>query len=151
MSNINITDLTEKTTISDSDVVVVEDSNGTYKSTKANLLKEIKTSKFDDVTISGSNLSFYANGTSKKTITLPTSSGGSGTTLPSQTGNAGKVLGTDGTNLSWVMQTSGGSGGTSIEFNVKDYGAHGDFKIPTSYNKTAYEQGKINTRTDIYN
>lgn len=150
MSNKNITDLTEKTTISESDVVVVEDSNGTYKSTKANLLKEIKTSKFDDVTISGSNLSFYANGTSKKTITLPTSSSGSGTTLPSQTGNAGKVLGTDGTNLSWVKQTSGGSGGTSIEFNVKDYGAHGDFKIPTSYNKTAYEEGKINTRTDIY-
>ena len=103
MSNINITDLTEKTTISDSDVVVVEDSNGTYKSTKANLLKEIKTSKFDDVALSGNNLSFYANGTSKKTITLPTSSSGSGTTLPSQTGNTGKVLGTDGTNLSWAM------------------------------------------------
>ena len=39
MSNINITDLTEKTTISDSDVVVVEDPNGTYKTTKANLIK----------------------------------------------------------------------------------------------------------------
>ncbi len=41
-------------------------------------LKTVDTSlnnKIDDVTLSGSNLTFKANGTTKKTITLPTSSG----------------------------------------------------------------------------
>ena len=41
MANINISNLTEKTTVKDSDVLLVEDSNSTNKVTKANLLKEV--------------------------------------------------------------------------------------------------------------
>lgn len=41
MANVNISNLSEKTTVSDSDVLLVEDSTATYKTTKANLLKEV--------------------------------------------------------------------------------------------------------------
>lgn len=41
MSNVNISNLAEKTTVSDSDVLLVEDANSTNKVTKANLLKEV--------------------------------------------------------------------------------------------------------------
>ena len=41
MANINISNLTEKTTINDNDVLLVEDSSSTNKVTKANLLKEV--------------------------------------------------------------------------------------------------------------
>lgn len=40
MANINISNLIEKTTVNDNDVLLVEDSNSTNKVTKANLLKE---------------------------------------------------------------------------------------------------------------
>ena len=41
MANVNISNLTEKTTVNDSDVLLVEDSVSTNKVTKANLLKEV--------------------------------------------------------------------------------------------------------------
>ena len=41
MANMNISNLTEKTTVNDSDVLLVEDSVSTNKVTKANLLKEV--------------------------------------------------------------------------------------------------------------
>lgn len=41
MANINISNLTEKTTVNDSDVLLVEDLNSTSKVSKANLLKEV--------------------------------------------------------------------------------------------------------------
>lgn len=41
MSNVNISNLAEKTTVSDSDVLLVEDANSTNKVSKANLLKEV--------------------------------------------------------------------------------------------------------------
>lgn len=41
MANVNINNLTEKTTVNDSDVLLVEDSVSTNKVTKANLLKEV--------------------------------------------------------------------------------------------------------------
>lgn len=41
MANINISNLAEKTTVNDSDVLLVEDSSSTNKVTKANLLKEV--------------------------------------------------------------------------------------------------------------
>ena len=41
MANINISNLTEKTTINDNDVLLVEDASSTNKVTKANLLKEV--------------------------------------------------------------------------------------------------------------
>ena len=43
MANINISNLAEKTTISDEDVLLVEDSTATYKVKKSNLLKEVNT------------------------------------------------------------------------------------------------------------
>lgn len=42
MANTNISTLAEKTTVKDSDVLLVEDSSSTNKVTKANLLKEVK-------------------------------------------------------------------------------------------------------------
>lgn len=41
MANVNISNLTEKTTVNDSDVLLVEDSSSTNKVSKANLLKEV--------------------------------------------------------------------------------------------------------------
>ena len=41
MANVNISNLTEKTTVNDSDVLLVEDLNSTSKVSKANLLKEV--------------------------------------------------------------------------------------------------------------
>lgn len=41
MANINISNLTEKTTVNDNDVLLVEDSSSTNKVTKVNLLKEV--------------------------------------------------------------------------------------------------------------
>ena len=41
MANINISNLAEKTTVNDSDVLLVEDASSTNKVTKANLLKEV--------------------------------------------------------------------------------------------------------------
>lgn len=41
MANVNISNLVEKTTVNDSDVLLVEDSSSTNKVTKANLLKEV--------------------------------------------------------------------------------------------------------------
>ena len=41
MANVNISNLTEKTTVNDGDVLLVEDSVSTNKVTKANLLKEV--------------------------------------------------------------------------------------------------------------
>lgn len=41
MANINISNLTEKTTVNDNDVLLVEDASSTNKVTKANLLKEV--------------------------------------------------------------------------------------------------------------
>ena len=41
MANINISNLAEKTTVNDSDVLLVEDSSSINKVTKANLLKEV--------------------------------------------------------------------------------------------------------------
>lgn len=43
MANINVSNLAEKTTISDEDVLLVEDSTATYKVKKSNLLKEVNT------------------------------------------------------------------------------------------------------------
>ena len=43
-------------------------------------ITSLKSSKYDDVVLSGSNLQFKANGTTKKTITLPSSSGTTGAT-----------------------------------------------------------------------
>lgn len=44
MANINISNLAEKTTVNDSDVLLVEDASSTNKVTKANLLKEVTNS-----------------------------------------------------------------------------------------------------------
>lgn len=41
MANINISNLAEKTTVNDNDVLLVEDASSTNKVTKANLLKEV--------------------------------------------------------------------------------------------------------------
>lgn len=41
MANVNISNLTEKTTVKDTDVLLVEDASSTNKVTKANLLKEV--------------------------------------------------------------------------------------------------------------
>lgn len=43
MANINISNLAEKTTVNDNDVLLVEDSTATYKVKKSNLLKEVNT------------------------------------------------------------------------------------------------------------
>lgn len=43
MANINISNLAEKTTVNDNDVLLVEDASSTNKVTKANLLKEVNT------------------------------------------------------------------------------------------------------------
>lgn len=41
MANVNISNLTEKTTVKDTDVLLVEDASSTNKVTKVNLLKEV--------------------------------------------------------------------------------------------------------------
>ena len=41
MANVNISNLTEKTTVDDNDILLVEDSSSTNKVSKANLLKEV--------------------------------------------------------------------------------------------------------------
>lgn len=58
MANINISNLTEKTTVNDDDVLLVEDSSTTNKVTKANLLKEVN-AKFNNKVdkVSGKGLS----------------------------------------------------------------------------------------------
>ena len=62
MANINISNLTEKTTVNDDDVLLVEDLNTTNKVTKANLLKEINTkinNKVDKVSGKGLSTNDY--------------------------------------------------------------------------------------------
>ena len=52
---INMSNLPEKTTVANSDVLMVENTTATNKVTKENLLKEINNTKIDDVQISGTN------------------------------------------------------------------------------------------------
>lgn len=58
MANMNISNLIEKTTVNDNDVLLVEDSSSTSKVTKANLLKEVN-AKFNNKVdkVSGKGLS----------------------------------------------------------------------------------------------
>lgn len=69
-----ISDLVEKTTSLDNDVLLIESSTSTNKITKQNLLKEINSKlnqKYDDIELNGNILSMKSNGVVKKTITLP--------------------------------------------------------------------------------
>lgn len=62
MANMNISNLIEKTTVNDNDVLLVEDSNTTNKVTKANLLKEVNTkinNKVDKVSGKGLSTNDY--------------------------------------------------------------------------------------------
>ncbi len=67
----NISDLSEKTTASSTDYLIIEDASHTYKISKANLSKD----KIDEVSISGNTLTFKANGVVVTTITLPSGDG----------------------------------------------------------------------------
>lgn len=69
MANINISNLTEKTTINDNDVLLVEDSSTTNKVTKANLLKEVNTklnNKVDKVSGKGLSTNDYTTAEKEK-------------------------------------------------------------------------------------
>lgn len=69
MANINISNLTEKTTINDNDVLLVEDSSTTNKVTKANLLKEVNTklnNKVDKIPGKGLSTNDYTTAEKEK-------------------------------------------------------------------------------------
>ena len=69
MANVNISNLSEKTTVSDSDVLLVEDSTTTCKTTKANLLKEVNTkitNKVDKVSGKGLSTNDYTTAEKSK-------------------------------------------------------------------------------------
>lgn len=68
MANVNISNLTEKTTVDDNNVLLVEDSNSTSKVSKANLLKEVN-AKIDNKVdkIEGKGLSTNDYTTEEKT------------------------------------------------------------------------------------
>lgn len=73
MTKLNTTllrDLDVKTTIGEDDYVIV-----TSPSTKKMKIKDITKNKYDDVIISGNELSMKANGVVKKTIQLPSAGG----------------------------------------------------------------------------
>ena len=67
----NISDLTEKTTVNNTDYLMIEDEVHTYKISSFSLFKN----KIDEVTISGNTLTFKANDKVVSTITLPSGDG----------------------------------------------------------------------------
>ncbi len=83
-------------------------------------ITSLKSSKYDDVVLSGSNLQFKANGTTKKTITLPT---GATTAQASQIETNKTNIATNVTNISSLTSTKFDS--VTLSNNTLNFKANG--------------------------
>ena len=98
-------------------------------------IASLKVNKYDDVSLSGSNLAFKANGSTMKTITLPSSGSADTSAFFNDVSVAGSTMKfSNGSNvLKTVTLPSGSSGAGSLPDSeylvrdaVRDYGAIGD-------------------------